>query len=110
VKWEEFVAWLLVPLVALGLLLGGLFLAGNRFVPRCSEDAVIVGAGKFEGGRWSEYVCGPATDEYAVCSVGDLNGDGRVDVLDVQLLVNKVLEQSAPVPVDPGRLVTASLP
>lgn len=33
-------------------------------MPACPEDAVLVGVGSFEHGRWSEYVCGPAVDDY----------------------------------------------
>lgn len=36
-----------------------------RPVPRCPEDAVLVGLGEFEGGRWTTYRCGPALDDYA---------------------------------------------
>ena len=27
-------------------------------LPRCPEDAVLVGTGDFHDGRWSEYRCG----------------------------------------------------
>lgn len=49
-----------------GILLGAAILAGSgaRPVPHCEEDAAIVGVGLFEDGRWSEYVCGPAVDDY----------------------------------------------
>lgn len=33
-------------------------------IPRCTEDAVLVGTGSFDNGRWSAYVCGPAVDDY----------------------------------------------
>ena len=33
------------------------------FVPACTEDAVLVGIGAFENGRWDAYVCGPARDD-----------------------------------------------
>lgn len=32
-------------------------------IPQCVEDAVIVGAGDYVDGRWSEYVCGPSVDD-----------------------------------------------
>ena len=35
----------------------------NRTVPTCPEDAVLVGAGQFENGRWDYYECGPAVDD-----------------------------------------------
>lgn len=35
-----------------------------RPVPECEEDQVLVGAGSFDHGRWSGYVCGPAADDY----------------------------------------------
>lgn len=33
-------------------------------MPRCTEDAVLVGAGDFENGRWDRYACGPSVDDY----------------------------------------------
>ncbi len=33
-------------------------------IPACAEDAVLIGAGRFESGRWSSYVCGPAADDF----------------------------------------------
>ena len=33
-------------------------------LPRCTEDAVLVGIGDFEDGRWTAYACGPAVDDY----------------------------------------------
>ena len=39
----------------------------HRTVPTCQEDAVLIGAGQFENGRWDYYECGPAVD--------DLTGD-----------------------------------
>lgn len=35
-----------------------------RSVPVCMEDAVLVGTGDFEDGRWSRYECGPSFDDY----------------------------------------------
>lgn len=34
-------------------------------LPRCPEDAVLIGVGAFQSGAWSRYVCGPAVDDYA---------------------------------------------
>ena len=33
-------------------------------LPRCPEDAVIIGVGAFDAGRWDRYVCGPALDDW----------------------------------------------
>ena len=33
-------------------------------IPACQEDVVLLGAGSFERGRWTYYVCGPAVDDY----------------------------------------------
>lgn len=33
-------------------------------LPSCPEDAVLIGSGSFEHGRWSAYGCGPAVDDY----------------------------------------------
>ena len=35
----------------------------SRVLPRCPEDAVLVGAGQFKNGRWDFYECGPAVDD-----------------------------------------------
>ena len=96
------VALVVVLVVAAGL--AALDLAGVRRMPACQEDAALVGEGEFLLGRWTRYRCGPAVDDYLACSVGDLNGDGRIDALDVQLLFDKVLQQGGPV--DPGRVLT----
>ncbi len=36
----------------------------NPTLPRCYEDAVLVGAGQFENGQWDNYICGPSFDDY----------------------------------------------
>ena len=36
----------------------------HRVVPACQEDAVLIGAGDFDGGRWDWYECGPAVDDF----------------------------------------------
>ena len=33
-------------------------------VPQCQEDVVLIGQGDFEHGRWTQYTCGPAVDDY----------------------------------------------
>lgn len=35
-------------------------------LPGCPEDAVLIGQGSYEQNRWSEYVCGPAVDDFVV--------------------------------------------
>jgi len=39
---------------------------GERVVPACQEDEVIVGTGDFVAGRWTGYRCGPALDDFRV--------------------------------------------
>ena len=55
---------LTVVALALALVAIGAYSKGLRFVPRCQEDAVIVGMGDFNHGRWSEHVCGPSLDDF----------------------------------------------
>lgn len=38
--------------------------ANTPDIPRCPEDAVIVGYGEFENGWYKYYACGPAVDDY----------------------------------------------
>lgn len=33
-------------------------------IPRCQEDAVLMGVDDFHDGRWTRYVCGPSVDDY----------------------------------------------
>jgi len=33
-------------------------------LPTCQEDQVLVGQGRFVGGRWERYICGPALDDW----------------------------------------------
>ena len=35
-----------------------------RYIPPCPEDSVISGYGDFDLGRWSNYECGPAVDDF----------------------------------------------
>lgn len=85
------VALVLVAVAGIGLGAVGGYLGRSALMPVCQEDAVLIGEGSFEGGRWDRYGCGPAVDDYSA-GTGDLNGDGRLDVLDVQLLVNRILQ------------------
>ena len=48
---------------ALGLL-ASLAWPSQPVIPQCPEDAVLVGSGRFESGRYTEYQCGPAVDDY----------------------------------------------
>lgn len=50
---------------ALALLFALGFMAGQAdAIPTCPEDAVLVGVGDFESGRWDRYTCGPARDDF----------------------------------------------
>lgn len=54
------IAAVLLALAALGV-------AGSAAyhpLPHCTEDAILIGAGSFDNGTWSEYTCGPAADDY----------------------------------------------
>ena len=44
----------------------GAFIVGqpDTTVPQCPEDAVLVGSGDFNAGRYSAYECGPALDDF----------------------------------------------
>lgn len=55
-----------VACVALGFAFAFLSMgtAGYARVPVCPEDAVLVGYGAFEDGRWRTYACGPAVDDF----------------------------------------------
>lgn len=33
-------------------------------IPQCPEDSVLVGIGSFVDGRWDNYFCGPALDDF----------------------------------------------
>lgn len=61
------VALYLVLVLCIILLASYAVLVGSltRVVPTCSEDAVLVGCGDFENGRWTYYICGPAVDDFA---------------------------------------------
>lgn len=39
-------------------------LASNEPLPTCPEDAVLIGHGQFDNGRWDSYHCGPSVDDY----------------------------------------------
>jgi hypothetical protein len=49
-------------LVALVVWVATLTLAPQ--MPRCPEDAVLVGVGDFSNGTWQGYECGPALDDF----------------------------------------------
>lgn len=65
---EGFLAGVGITVVVAALVLFGTFMGDdlpNREVPRCNEDAVLVGEGRFEFGAWTQYRCGPALDDFA---------------------------------------------
>lgn len=51
-------------LAATTLLTGCNVLRIVHVLPDCPEDAVLIGHGQFENGRWDTYGCGPARDDY----------------------------------------------
>ena len=55
-------AILILVLVVLGFV--AFDLTPIRMTPSCWEDSVLVGVGDFENGRWTEYRCGPALDDF----------------------------------------------
>ena len=63
-------AWILAVLVILAWTAipdgpnAGAVTLPDTSMPRCPEDAVLVGVGSFDDGRWTEYQCGPAVDDY----------------------------------------------
>ncbi len=60
---RHIVAMLIIVLALFFMLLGGT-IGYMAVIPRCSEDVVLVGAGSFDAGRWTQYTCGPAVDDY----------------------------------------------
>lgn len=63
------IPFLLIMVLALALVVGLMLdpnagVSGYRLIPRCHEDQVIYGIGDFEAGRYEEYVCGPAMDDF----------------------------------------------
>jgi len=62
---EIVVATAVIGLFVVGMVLVGVYMGQSRPVPRCQEDAVLVGEGDFNKGRWTGYVCGPALDDFA---------------------------------------------
>ena len=61
----------MIPFVILLTAIGMWFALGYRQMPRCQEDAVVIGIGSFDAGRWSRYECGPAVDDFV-----DYNAQG----------------------------------
>jgi hypothetical protein len=62
--------WLVLPALvvmsvffALAIIVGTMGFSPS--IPQCAEDAVVVGSGSFDNGRWSEYRCGPSVDDYS---------------------------------------------
>ena len=54
-------------------------------MPVCEEDQVIVGAGDFEAGRWTAYVCGPALDDIAAHKLGQRIADAETQPVVVEV-------------------------
>lgn len=54
-------ALLAVTVLALAAIIAGQ--TAWRQVPVCEEDAVLIGTGDFDG-RYTQYVCGPALDDF----------------------------------------------
>lgn len=52
------------PFLIFIILMIMIILLAQPTLPQCQEDVVIVGVGDFENGRWSDYECGPAVDDY----------------------------------------------
>jgi hypothetical protein len=55
--------YLMAVTVLVAVVLAGI--GGRATLPRCQEDAVLIGRGDFDDGRWSAYECGPAVDDFA---------------------------------------------
>jgi len=55
VKWYEIL-----------FLVGYMMSNGDHYreIPPCPEDVVLVGSGEFDDGYWTEWVCGPALDDF----------------------------------------------
>ena len=64
-----------IKYLVLGFIAGLLVMMVISFhrIPACQEDAVLLGTGSFERGRWTSYVCGPAVDDYQVTKGGKLD-------------------------------------
>lgn len=109
---EVVIILLAVLVIAVAVAVGVRITLASRRVPQCQEYVVIVGTGDFNKGRWTTYECGPALDDFVIprdvthgltgdsshvhypadsVHTEDVNRDGVVDVLDVQLVVNAAL-------------------
>jgi|GEM_PF-5413948 len=51
-------------LLAAAVLVAAVTAGHDDRLPRCVEDAVIIGSGDFVDGLWSTYICGPSVDDY----------------------------------------------
>ena len=58
--------FLAAAVFVLALSLAILAIDAQPYIPRCMEDAVLLGVGDFHGdtGRWDSYRCGPALDDF----------------------------------------------
>lgn len=74
---------LLRAYVAAALIVAGCAAAGaiSPSLPHCEEDQAIVGVGSFDNGRWSDYQCGPALDDYqSGAHAGAIVGEAIADL------------------------------
>jgi hypothetical protein len=60
----DFLLALTLLLALAAMTAAGVSLRSIPQIPACMEDAVVIGFGDFDHGRWSEYTCGPALDDY----------------------------------------------
>lgn len=86
----------LVVVLVLAILLVVLGASASAMVEvGCGENAYLVGQGDYDRGRWESVGCGPVIDDLVSASASanryDVNMDGQINVLDVQLVVNAYL-------------------
>lgn len=62
-KETMFVSILLAIVIAIGIV-GCTPIFGMQYIPKCAEDAVLIGMGDFDNSRYTRYVCGPAMDDF----------------------------------------------
>lgn len=55
-------------LILLVILIAFIFASncGDSSIPKCAEDVVVIGVGQFDNGYWTDYICGPALDDFLV--------------------------------------------
>lgn len=61
----KFGVLIVIFILGLSIIIGtAALISESMAMPRCSEDAIIIGGGDFVDGRWTYYSCGPARDDY----------------------------------------------